>query len=155
MFQGFSVMRCSKIHSYSVRYFMGLGLLSLCGVSSLAAATLCVNPSGKNGCSSSISAAVMAASAGDTIRVAEGTYKEQVIISKSISLVAVENGESIIDARGWPNGIFINGMAAAPNAGVSGVLVSGFKIRNANFEGILIANASDVTIVDNHVMDNK
>jgi parallel beta-helix repeat protein len=155
MFQSVRVVRCRETHGHSVRYLIGLGLLSLCGVSSLAAATLCVNPNGKNGCSSSISAAVAAASAGDTIQVAEGTYKEQVVITKSLSLVALEKHETIIDAKGWPNGIFINGMAAAPNAGVSGVLVSGFKIRNANFEGILIANASDVTIVDNHVLDNN
>jgi parallel beta-helix repeat protein len=154
MFQCVRVMRCREVRGHSVRYLIGLGLLSLCAASSLAA-TLCVNPAGKNGCSSSISAAVAAASAGDTIQVAEGTYKEQVVITKSLSLVALEKGESIIDAKGWPNGIFINGMAAAPNAGVSGVLVSGFKIRNANFEGILIANASDVTIVNNHVLDNN
>jgi parallel beta-helix repeat protein len=153
MFQCVRVI-CREVHGHSVRYLIGLGLLSLCAASSLAA-TLCVNPAGKNGCSSSISAAVAAASAGDTIQVAEGTYKEQVVITKSLSLVALEKGESIIDAKGWPNGIFINGMAAAPNAGVSGVLVSGFKIRNANFEGILIANASDVTIVNNHVLDNN
>jgi parallel beta-helix repeat protein len=66
----------------------------------------------------------------------------------------VEKGESIIDAKGRPNGIFVNGMWAAPNAGVADVLISGFKIRNANFEGILVANGSDITIVNNHVLDN-
>jgi parallel beta-helix repeat protein len=154
MFQGLRVMPSSSIHGHSVRYLIGLGVLSLCTASSLAA-TLCVSPGGKFGCKSSISAAVSAASPGDTILVVPGTYKEQVVIAKSISLVAVVNGQSIIDAKGLSNGIFINGMAAAPNAGVTGVLVSGFKVRNANFEGILIANGSDVTIVNNHVMDNN
>ncbi|HEY2000774.1 MAG TPA: right-handed parallel beta-helix repeat-containing protein [Acidobacteriaceae bacterium] len=153
MLQGLIVMPSGSVHRHSVRCLIGLGVLSLCAVSSLAA-TLCVNPGGKFGCKSSISAAVAAASPGDTILVVPGTYKEQVVITKSLSLVAVVKGGSIIDAKGLSNGIFINGMAAAPNAGVTGVLVSGFKIRNANFEGILIANASDVTIVDNHVMDN-
>ena len=154
MFQGVSFMRCREIQGSSVRYLIGVGLLSMFTASSLAA-TLCVNPGGKHGCMSSISAAVAAASPGDTIRVAEGTYKEQVVITKSLSLIAEEKGESIIDAKGLSNGIFINGMAAAPNAGVNGVVVSGFKIRNANFEGILIANASDVTILENHVLDNN
>ncbi len=154
MFQVVKVMRCREAHGDSVRYLIGLGLVAMFTASSVAA-TLCVNPGGKHGCLSSISAAVTAASPGDTIRVAEGTYKEQVVITKSLSLVAVEKGESIIDAKGLANGIFINGMSAAPNAGVSGVVVSGFKIRNANFEGILIANASDVTIVNNHVLDNN
>ncbi|HEY3989026.1 MAG TPA: right-handed parallel beta-helix repeat-containing protein, partial [Acidobacteriaceae bacterium] len=154
MFDGLSVMHRRKIHGNSVRYLIGLGLLSLFGASSLAAATLCVNPNGKGGCKSSISAAVKAASPGDTIQVAQGTYKEQVVITKSLSLVASDRTQPVIDATGLPNGIFINGMAAAPNAGVANVLISGFKISNANFEGILIANASDVTIVGNHVLDN-
>ena len=154
MFRNPTTTRDGQIQRCAVRYLIGVALLSLYGASTFAA-TLCVNPGGKHGCMSSISAAVTAASPGDTISVAEGTYKEQVVITKSISLVAVERGESIIDAKGLPNGIFINGMSAAPNAGVTGVLVSGFKIRNANFEGILIANASDVTIVDNHVLDNN
>ena len=154
MFQSVRVMRCREIHGHTVRYVIGLGVLSLCAASSLAA-TLCVNPGGTFGCKSSISAAVSAASPGDTIVVAPGTYKEQVVIAKSISLVALVKGLSIIDAKGLSNGIFINGMWAAPKAGVSGVLVSGFRVRNANFEGVLIANASDVTIVDNHVLDNN
>jgi nitrous oxidase accessory protein NosD len=145
-----------EIHGQFIRRFTTLGLLSVVGASSLAmAATRCVNPGGKFGCSSTISAAVAAASPGDTIRVSDGTYKEQVVITKSLSLVAVDKGQSIIDAKGLPNGIFVNGMAAAPSAGVADVLISGFKIRNANFEGILVANASDVTIVNNHVLDNN
>ena len=154
MFQCVRVMRCREIHGHAVRYLIGLGVLSLCAASSLAA-TLCVNPGGKFGCKSSISAAVSAASPGDTILVVPGTYKEQVVITKSISLVALVKGQSIIDAKGLSNGIFINGMWAAPKAGVNGVLVSGFTVRNANFEGVLIANASDVTIVNNHVLDNN
>jgi hypothetical protein len=46
-------------------------------------------------------------------------------------------------------------MAAAPNAGVANVIVSGFKIENANYEGILVANASNVTLLDNHVLSNN
>ncbi|MGC1297259.1 MAG: right-handed parallel beta-helix repeat-containing protein [Alloacidobacterium sp.] len=139
----------------SAQYLVGLGLLSLFGASTLAAATLCVNPGGKFGCKSSISAAVAAASAGDTIQVAHGIYKEQVVITKSLSLVAQDGPQPVIDAAGMPNGIFVNGLWAAPNAGVADVLISGFKIRNANFEGILVVNATDVTIVGNDVVDNN
>ena len=46
-------------------------------------------------------------------------------------------------------------MSGAPNAGVANVLISGFKVRNAKFEGILIANALDVTVSDNLVSDNN
>ena len=126
----------------------------LCAAPGLMAATLCVNPGGTGGCKSSINAAVAAASAGDTIRVASGTYKEDVVISKSLSLVAWDHRRPVIDATGLSNGIFVNGMAAAPAAGVSNVLISGFDVENANFEGILVANASDVTLLRNHVHDN-
>jgi nitrous oxidase accessory protein NosD len=95
------------------------------------------------------------ASAGDTVVVHQGTYNEQVTITKSISIVAVHGARPTIDASGLSNGIFINGMSAAPLAGVSNVLISGLTIRNANFEGLLVANASDVTLVKNHVVDNN
>jgi nitrous oxidase accessory protein NosD len=119
------------------------------------AATLCVNPTGTSGCKSTISAAVAAANPGDTIQVAPGTYKEDVIITKSLSLLGASWSQPIIDATGLSNGIFINGISAAPMAGVADVVVSGFKVRNANFEGILAANATDVTLLENQVTDNN
>lgn len=121
---------------------------------SASAGTLCVNPDGKHGCSSTISAAVSAASAGDVIRVWPGIYDELVTINKSLSLIAVSPGDAIIDATNQPNGIWVDGMSAAPSAGVANVVVSGFKVRNANFEGILLTNASNVTLVGNEVTEN-
>jgi hypothetical protein len=129
---------------------------SLIALSQIAsAATGCVNPGGTSGCQSTISAAVAAAAAGDTILVAPGVYKEGVIITKSISLLGRSFKTTVINAKGQPNGIFINGMAASPNAGVTDVTISGFTIRNANFEGILAASASGVTIAHNHVTKNN
>ncbi len=119
------------------------------------AATGCVNPGGTSGCQSSIGAAVAAAAAGDTILVAPGVYKEDVIITKSISLLGRGSKSTIIDAKGLSNGIFINGMASSPVAGVSDVTISGFTVKNANFEGILAASASGVTITHNHVTKNN
>ena len=120
------------------------------------AATLCVNHGGTGGCTSTIGAAVAAAAAGDTIEVGPGVYKEQVTITKSISLVAKDElTPPAIDAKGLSNGIFINGMWTAPDPGLFHVVVSGFTIRNANYEGILIVNASDVTISGNHVYGNN
>jgi nitrous oxidase accessory protein NosD len=119
------------------------------------AATLCVQPSGKGGCKSTISAAVAAASAGDIIQVYQGTYNEEVTITQSLSLVAAPYAWPVIDAKGKSNGIFIDGLAATPNPGVANVVVSGFKVQDANFEGILVVNASNVTLLDNHVLDNN
>lgn len=119
-----------------------------------AAAALCVNPGGSNGCLSSIGAAISAAAPGDLIQVAAGTYKESVIIQKPVALVGAGQQDTIIDATGLSNGVFINGTAAAPGIGVGYVLVAGFTIQNANFEGILVANAGLVTIIGNAVTGN-
>jgi parallel beta-helix repeat protein len=104
---------------------------------------LCVNHSGSGGCLSSIGAAVAAASPNDTIQVADGTYKEDVIIDKSLTLMGTNQRHTIIDASRLANGIYIDGI---DNPGLSNVVVSNFKVENANFEGILVANASTVSI---------
>ncbi|MCP4538062.1 MAG: hypothetical protein GY832_13045 [Chloroflexi bacterium] len=49
-------------------------------------ATLCVNPGGTGSCYNSIQAALDAAIDGSTIRVAEGTYAETVMVSKSLTM---------------------------------------------------------------------
>ncbi len=135
-------------------FVVAASVLMFSAAPGLVAATLCVNPGGTGGCKKTISAAVTAAIAGDIIQVASGTYKEDVILSKSVSLVAGNHQKPVIDAQGLSNGIFVNGMSAMPNAGVSGIVISGFEVENANFEGILLANASDITVRNNHVHDN-
>jgi parallel beta-helix repeat protein len=117
-----------------------------------AAATLCVNPSGAKGCFPTIGAAVAAASAGDTIEVSQGTYKEDVVIGKQLSLIGANQSNTIIDATGLPNAIYIDGL---DNPGLSNVTVTGFTAENANFEGILVTNASLVTVWDNEVANNN
>jgi parallel beta-helix repeat protein len=111
----------------------------------------CVNPSGKGGCFSTIGAAVAAASSGGAITVEPGTYKEAVVIGKSLSLIGTNSRNTIIDATGLPNGIYVDGL---DNPGLSNVVVAGFTIENAKYEGVLITNASDITIKNNHVLNN-
>jgi parallel beta-helix repeat protein len=115
------------------------------------AATLYVNPGGTSGVYSSIGAAVGQAGAGDTIYVAPGTYHEDVIIGKQLSLVGAGFGRSVINAIGLPNGIYVDGI---DNPGLSKVVVTGFTVANANFEGVLVTNASYVTFWDNEVIHN-
>jgi hypothetical protein len=119
---------------------------------SASAATLCVNPSGKGGCYTSIGAAVAAASAGDTIPVGPGKYSEDVVIGKSLALIGANRNNTVIDAAGKANGVYIDGL---DNAGLSEIVVTGFTIQNANFEGILVTNASSITISDNRVASNN
>jgi len=115
------------------------------------ATTWCVNPGGTNGCKATIGSAVAAAMANDIVNVAPGTYKEDVIIGIPLSLVGTNPRNTVIDATGLPNGVYVDGL---DNSGLSNVVVTGFTVKNANFEGILVTNASFVTIANNVVTHN-
>jgi len=119
--------------------------------SQLLAATLCVNASGTNGCYRSIHAAVSAANAGDTINVSRGVYREDVVVDRPLALVGADADSTIIDAKGLANGVFVDGIG---NTGLGQVVITGFTVRNANFEGILVASATDVTIAGNVITQN-
>jgi parallel beta-helix repeat protein len=131
------------------------------GICQLAtAATLCVKPGGTSGCYSTIGAAVLRAQMDyidngtvDKIDVAQGVYMESVKIETPVFLVGAGQGRSIINALGLANGIYIDGIDS-PKPRLSKVLVAGFTIENADFEGILVTNASFVTISDNEVINN-
>src|SRR5258708_333786 len=133
---------------------------------SAAANTLCVYPKGSKGCYSTISAGVAAANSGDTVRVGQGTYREHVIINKPLSLIGFNAANTIIDASGNTGngvGIYVDGMdnltaadiAASQLTGLSDVVVQGFTVANGGFEGILVTNASNVTITENQVTGNN
>jgi nitrous oxidase accessory protein NosD len=125
------------------------------------AATLQVKPGGAGGAYSTIGAAVTRAQADytdsgtvDVIQVAPGTYMEAVKIETPLSLVGAGSGRSIINATGLPNGVYIDGIDA-PKPRLSNVLVTGFTIENADFEGVYITNASFVTVASNEVSNNN
>ena len=135
------------------RLTVGVGIwlaAGLCG--NAQAATLCVNPGGTGGCYATINAAVAAANTGDIIRVQPGTYKEDVVIGKPVALVGAGNASTVIDAAGLANGVYIDGL---DNPGLYNVRVSGFTIKNAKFEGILMTNVSDAGSFNNKVMNNN
>ncbi|HJT69461.1 MAG TPA: hypothetical protein VJ731_04640, partial [Terriglobales bacterium] len=98
-------------------------LLTTCLSQLSTAHTLCVNQNGHGGCYSTIAAAVANASPHDTIRVASGTYAEDVVIGKSLSLIGDDHHHPVIDASGLPNGIYIDGI---DNPGLREVVVNGF-----------------------------
>ena len=116
-----------------------------------AANTLCVNPSGSNGCYSKIQTAVNHALANDIINVAAGTYNEEVDIGIALSLIGAGATSSTINATGLAHGIFVDGF---DHPGLHNVTISGFTVRNALFEGILVVSASDVTIRNNSIVNN-
>jgi parallel beta-helix repeat protein len=124
-------------------------LILIC--SHVQAADRCVNASGKGGCSTTIGAAVAAAAPNDVIRVASGFYHEDVIIGKPLSLLGQSPENTIIDATGLLNGVDVDGHG---HPGLAHVIVSGFTVQNANAQGIVVTDASDVTISNNLVSGN-
>jgi hypothetical protein len=116
-----------------------------------AANTLCVNPSGSHGCYSQIQAAVNHAATNDVINVAAGTYNEEVDIGLPLSLIGAGANKSVIDATGLAHGIFVDGY---DSPGLHDVIIAGFTVQNALFEGVLVVSAADVTIRDNTIENN-
>ncbi len=121
-------------------------LLAL-GGGTVQAATLCVNPRGTGTCFSSIQAAVDAAHDGDTIKVAPGTYAEQVMIDgKSVTIRGAGNGTIIrpsapatlrsiytYPAAGvfWPSAISAS-IIIVKDAPPAGVTIRDLKVDGAN-----------------------
>lgn len=118
------------------------------------AATLCVDSGGASGCYRTIGDAVTAASAGDVIKVGPGVYAESVTITKPLSLTTED---AIVDAAGLRRGFFVNGLAAngVGSTGLADVNIAGFTVRNAMYEGILVLNASRVSVSGNSVLGNN
>ncbi|MEJ2007502.1 MAG: right-handed parallel beta-helix repeat-containing protein [Acidobacteriota bacterium] len=144
---------CKNRCVYSRVLLMAFGAVLIAGLCQPAtAARLCVNQGGTSGCYAKINAAVKASSDNDTIHVARGIYKEDVVIGHPLSLVGANPSSTVIDATGRANGIYIDGI---DNSNLANVVVTGFTVENANFEGILATNASSVTIQNNQVVNNN
>ncbi len=102
--------------------------------------------------------AVAVAAPGATIHVDEGTYAEQVSITKKLILTG---DDAVIDATGQTGGIQpLAGMGIVGygllvfGPGASGSVVKGFTVEHALGEGILVAGTSKVLIMDNTVRLN-
>ena len=87
------------------------------------------------------------ASVGDTIYIPSGTYYENIIINKSISLVGEDKNTTIIDGCEIGDVVYISS---------DWVNVSGFTIRNCSYyeHGIMLYSTNNSTIMDNIISDN-
>jgi len=101
---------------------LGLGLAAGV-VANVQALTLCVNPGGTGGCYSKIQLAVNAASPGDTIIVAAGTYTENVTIGISVTVNGAGSGLTFVDGNS-AGSVFTIG------AGTTAVTLTNMTIRD-------------------------
>lgn len=130
--------------------FLNLALATIAAGAVASAATRYVATSGADtgDCSSSpcrtIQYAVNQASAGDTVKVASGTYAETVSVTKRLTLT----GNAKLNAAGFDNGFVISG------AGSSGTVLRNFTVENAGREGIFAVQTSNLTIDGNTLINN-
>jgi parallel beta-helix repeat protein len=91
----------------------------------------------------SINAAITAVAADGTVVVCGGTYREDVSVTKTVTIQGRSN--ATIDATNQINGVTVTAAHAT---------VSGLTVENAIGEGILVNGANNVTIQSNVVKHN-
>ncbi len=90
---------------------------------------------------------------GGVVHVEPGVYKEQVVVTKRLSLVG---SYAAVDALGLSSGSgnTLDAAAILLTPSASGSSVEGFSVHGAYGEGILVMRASHVLIADNTVSGN-
>lgn len=113
-----------KLFSKIFVFLLVVGLLFAAAPTGQAQAqtTLCVNTDGAGGCYTSIQSAITAASAGDTITVAAGTYTENITINKALTLQGA--GRDSVTLTG-----ITTGDSAVVSVSASDVTIHGFSFQ--------------------------
>jgi parallel beta-helix repeat protein len=92
----------------------------------------------------SIQEAINNANEGDTIYVRNGTYYENVVVNKSISLIGENRDATIIDG---------NSAGKVIEVTTSNVTINGFTMLNST--GLVVYNSSSTTISHNKIIGNN
>jgi Ca2+-binding RTX toxin-like protein len=98
-----------------------------------------------NGGYGSIQEAIDAASEGDTILIAEGTYVEDLVIDKGLTIQAAEDGVIIQASSTFPgNAVTIDGDLNGADVTIRGVSIVGGAGMSLNGFGVLVENNANV-----------
>jgi hypothetical protein len=122
-----------------------------------------VSHSAKNGADTScttakyrdINTAIAGVSAGGTVIVCAGTYDEQVVVSKPLTLIG--RGATISAKGQKPLKVgpeTLPGSVGIGVLGTAGVRVSGFRVTGAGFDAILVGASSHVVVSGNYLWGN-
>jgi hypothetical protein len=145
----------------------------LAGAPAASAAGICVNPHGTGGCFSSINAAIAAATPGATITIRAGSYSENVVVDKSVTLQG-QGSPTIYSAISNPNSGCLGTLCtpdssiilvAADNVTVAGLTIdgdnphlhSGVEVGGADIDARngIITDVNHVTTMLNLVVRNN
>jgi len=96
-----------------------------------------------------IQEAINAASIGDILYVRNGTYRENVVVNTTVSLIGENRSNTIIDGKGSGNTIRVT---------ADGVSINGFTIQNGGWtftqSGVFVDHCSGGKISDNTIRDS-
>ncbi len=143
------------VNVWGLSFLCGAIVVLALGAAPVSAAELCVKPGGADGCYATIQSAVDAATGGDTITIAAGTYAEHdIALDKNLTLQGA--GDSTVVDANQQGRVFSIGPAATV-ALAQMQLVNG-KLLNQNGGavynlGTLTLDA--VTLLDNQVYGNS
>ena len=131
-----------------------LGMMMFGHSKGSAAATLTVGNASSVPCVgtySTISAAVAAASNGDTIQVCPGTYNESVSINKQLTINGAQAGNAVSGRSFGVGESTVNGQITVQ---ATNVTFDGFSLTNpGQATGILIKTAGDSALITNNIID--
>ncbi len=104
---------------------------------------------------STINGAVSAASYGDTVMVQNGIYRENVIVSKSISLLGEDAKNTIIIGTGGGNHALAGITISADNVKVSGFTIESLNYTSSNLYATGINIQGDHSTITGNIIQNN
>jgi parallel beta-helix repeat protein len=102
---------------------------------------------------SSIQAAVNAATPGDVVYVPPGTYRENVQVRRS-GLTIVGSRDAILDGAGLAGALGIDVRPAAPSSGLADFTLVGLSVQNYARTGVILRNVSNYNLLSTQYRNN-